>query len=61
MWANPNDRIPGVSITQPPDASGSATDCVEVCRPRPISVTAPVARSASGTSRLTKVDLPTPE
>ena len=50
-----------MSITQPPDASGSATDCVEVCRPRPISVTAPVARSASGTSRLTKVDLPTPE
>ena len=27
MWASPNDRIPGVSITQPPKLSGSATDC----------------------------------
>ena len=32
MWASPNDRIPGVSITQPPKRSGSATDCVDVCR-----------------------------
>ncbi len=35
MWANPNERIPGVSITKPVTPSGRikgrATDCVEVC------------------------------
>ncbi|COV85934.1 Uncharacterised protein [Mycobacterium tuberculosis] len=54
-----------MSITQPePDSvspNGSATDRVDVCRPRPISVTSPTARSASGTRRFTNVDLPTPE
>ena len=33
----------------------------EVCRPLPIALTAPMARSASGTSALISVDLPTPE
>ena len=33
---------------------------VEVCRPLPIALTTPTRRSASGTSRLTSVDLPTP-
>ena len=31
MWASPKDRIPGVSITHPPNSKGKATDCVEVC------------------------------
>ena len=61
MWARPNDRIPGVSITQPPPGSGSATDWVEVCLPLPTPDTAPMARSAWGTRRFTNVDLPTPE
>ena len=40
----------------------SATAEVEVCRPRPVtSLTTPIARWASGTSPLTRVDLPTPE
>ena len=39
IWASPNDRIPGVSITHPESLNGSATDCVEVCRPLPTSVT----------------------
>ena len=42
-------------------AARSATALVEVCRPLPIALTTPTARSASGTSRLTSVDLPTPE
>ena len=33
MWASPNERMPGVSITQPPKLSGSATDCVEYAVP----------------------------
>ena len=60
-WASPKDRMPGVSITQPPPGSGSATAEDEVCRPRPVAPTAPMARSASGTSALTSVDFPTPE
>ena len=47
MWASPNDRMPGVSITQPRTVSGSATDCDDVCRPLPTPDTSPVARSAS--------------
>ena len=46
IWASPNERIPGVSTTQLSSSSGSATDCVEVCRPLPISVTTPTARPA---------------
>jgi hypothetical protein len=61
MCASPNDRMPGVSMTQPDPASGNATDCDEVCRPFPTPETSPVARSASGTSRFTSVDFPTPE
>ena len=38
-----------------------ATALVEVCRPLPIALTTPTARSASGTRRLTSVDFPTPE
>src|SRR5882757_1333194 len=73
--ASPNDRIPGVSITQPSGAlsaasgpsgllnrgSGMATADDEVCRPLPTPESRPTARSASGTSALTSVDLPTPE
>ena len=40
---------------------GSATDWVEVCLPLPTPDTSPVSLSASGTNRLTRVDLPTPE
>src|SRR6266704_852786 len=60
--ASPNDRTPGVSITQP-SSSGrrSATAELDVCRPMPNALTTPVARRASGTSRLISVDLPTPE
>ena len=64
----PNARIPGVSITQPTaptcagENSGNATALEEVWRPRPdTSLITPVARSASGTMALIKVDLPTPE
>ena len=46
MWASPNERMPGVSITQPPSGSGSATAEDEVCRPRPTELTSPVARRA---------------
>ena len=59
--ARPNERTPGVSMIQPPSGSRSATAEVEVCRPLPTPVTVPIARSASGTSALTSVDLPTPE
>ncbi|SKY04867.1 Uncharacterised protein [Mycobacteroides abscessus subsp. abscessus] len=64
--ARPNERMPGVSITQPrglssSPGSGSATDCVDVWRPLPTPLTTPVARSASGTRRFTNVDFPTPE
>ena len=62
MWASPNDRMPGVSTTQPdpPAAAGrpTASTCVAPCPHRRPS---PVARSASGTRRFTSVDLPTPE
>ena len=34
-WASPNERTPGVSITQPPPRSGSAMADEEVCRPLP--------------------------
>ena len=46
-WARPNERTPGVSTTQPPRSagSGSATAAVEVCRPLPIALTTPTARS----------------
>ena len=58
----PKARIPGVSIIQPPPASGSAIALDEVCRPRPVtSLTTPVARAALSTKSLIKVDLPTPE
>ena len=33
MWASPKERTPGVSITQPPSASGKAIADVDVCRP----------------------------
>ena len=54
--------MPGVSMIQPPGSgSGSISAEVEVCRPRPVTaLTSPTARSASGTSALTSVDLPTP-
>ena len=62
MWPSPKLRSPGVSMIQPPPGSGSATAEDEVCLPRPVTgLTVPTARSASGTSRLTSVDLPTPE
>ncbi len=61
MWARPNDRMPGVSITHPDPCRGSATDWVEVCLPLPTPDTTPTARKASGTRRFTNVDLPTPE
>ncbi len=62
-WASPNERMPGVSMIQPSSSGrASATADDEVCRPRPVtSLTTPVARSASGTSALTRVLLPTPE
>ncbi len=54
-------RTPGVSITQPASSgSRSAIADTDVCRPRPIALTTPVSRSASGTSALIRVDLPTP-
>jgi hypothetical protein len=61
--ANPNDRRPGVSITQPESSgNGIARAEVEVCLPLPVtSFTAPVVRKASGAKELTSVDLPTPE
>ena len=59
---SPNDRMPGVSTTQPPAGSGRATADVDVCLPRPVTaLTWPTMRAASGTSVLTKVDFPTPE
>ena len=49
-------------MIQPPPGSGSATADEDVCRPRPVTgLTMPVTRSASGTSALTNVDLPTPD
>ena len=62
MCASPNERMPGVSTTHPPGSPGSAsaTAEVDVCRPLPTPETTPTARSASGTSTLTSVDLPTP-
>ena len=61
--ASPKERMPGVSMIQP-SPSGQLAACsadVEVCRPRPVTaLTMPTSRSASGTSALTSVDLPTP-
>ena len=49
-------------MIQPSPPSGSATADDEVCRPRPVTgLTDPTARAASGSSALTRVDLPTPE
>ena len=49
-------------MIQPPSGSGNATAEDDVCRPRPVTgLTVPVTRSASGTSALTSVDLPTPD
>ena len=59
--ARPNDRMPGVSMTVPPAGRSNSTADDDVCRPLPILLTSPVARNASGTSRLTRVDLPTPD
>ena len=60
-WASPNERMPGVSMTVPPAGRSNSTADDDVCRPLPILLTSPVARKASGTSRLTRVDLPTPD
>ena len=60
-WASPNERMPGVSMTMPPWGRSNSTTDDDVCRPLPILLTSPVARKASGTSRLTRVDLPTPD
>ena len=63
MWCSPNERTPGVSITQPPasEGSGSASAEVVVWRPRPVTtLTSPVRRAYSGTRALTSVVLPTP-
>ena len=70
------DQVLGLHVREPerPDArgvddparspSGQRAACsadVEVCRPRPVTaLTMPTSRSASGTSALTSVDLPTP-
>ena len=61
--ANPKERRPGVSITQPESlGKGIARAEVDVCFPRPVtSFTSPVVREASGTSELTRVDFQTPE
>jgi len=61
--ANPKERSPGVSITQPESSgNGMARAEVEVCLPLPVtSFTSPVVRNASGAKELTSVDLPTPE
>ena len=53
-WASPNERTPGVSITQPAcvRAARSAIAEDDVCRPLPIALTTPVARSADGHQRV---------
>ena len=52
---------PGCRRPSRTPSSGSMIAEVEVCRPRPVtSLTTPVRRPADGTSRLTRVDLPTP-
>ena len=53
--------MPGVSMTVPPAGRSNSTAEDDVCRPLPILLTSPVARKASGTSRFTRVDLPTPD
>src|SRR5215475_6481626 len=49
-------------MIQPPSGSGRATAEEDVCRPRPVTgLTVPTARSASGITAFTRVDLPTPD
>ena len=57
----PSSRIPGVSITQPPFASGINSRRVVVCLPLPSSPISPVSRYSSPISLFISVDLPTPE
>ena len=59
-WARPNERTLGCRSAA---RRGTRTRTPTWrCRPRPVTAfTEPTARSASGTSALTSVDLPTPD
>ena len=56
-----SSRIPGVSISRAPAGSGTSSRCVVVCRPRPFALISRVTSSSRPASRLTSVDLPTPD
>ena len=57
----PSSRMPGVSITAAPSGSISSSLWVVVWRPLSSFLRPPVSCLSSPSSRLMRVDLPTPE